>query len=82
MYVKTVLAIISFVILVFGMLPSSISAPAFANKKNTPQDDKNNLTFPGTGARNNPHPSGQAAENTEENCDKHLGDANVPAQCQ
>jgi hypothetical protein len=84
MNTKTVLGVISLTLLVVGLTFASISAPAFANKKNTPQDDKNNPTYPGTGAGNNQNPSDQAFDNAFDNCVKHNlpSSSNLPAQCQ
>ena len=61
--------------------PTSVFAPT-----NNAQDDKNNPTFPGTGAGNNPNPSDRAEDNTDNNCDRHefgiVGNGrNLPAQC-
>jgi hypothetical protein len=61
--------------------PTSVFAPT-----NNAQDDKNQDTFPGTGAGNNPNPSDQASDNTDRNCFRHefgiVGNGqNLPAQC-
>jgi len=66
-------------------LMTSATAPAFAAPNNA-QDDKNNPTFPGTGAGNNPQPPLSAIDNTAENCFEFFIGAkgngtNLPAQC-
>ena len=63
----------------------TLTAPA-ALAANNAQDDKNNPTYPGTGAGNNPQPSSEASQNTADNCSAFLnGDkgngVNMPAQC-
>ncbi len=63
--------------------------PAFALHRvdHLNADDKNNPTFPGTGAGHNPQPSEQALLNALENCAEHVsgekggGSTNLPAQC-
>lgn len=64
------------------MVASSLSATAYAAHKSGHEnaDDKNNPTFPGGGAGNDPpdHANNERAqENTADNCAKHIN----PAQC-
>jgi len=75
--------IISLVVvaLVVAAMMLAMVMPAFAVPGGA-QDDKNNPTYPGTGAGNNPNPSSQAIDNTFENCNKHDESGNgLPAQC-
>ena len=69
------------VALVVAAMMLAMVMPAFAVPGGA-QDDKNNPTFPGTGAGNNPNPSEQAIQNNFENCDKHAESGKgLPAQC-
>ena len=74
------------VALVMAAMMLAMAMPAFAAKGGIANDDKNNPTYPGTGAGHNPHPSEQAAANTGENCVKHEAKGaqpgqGLPAQC-
>ena len=66
-------------ILSLGAYSTAFAVNAFA--QNNGNDDKNNPTFPGSGAgkKFNEH----ASENTAENCAKHSSSqsGNLPAQC-
>ena len=69
--------------LVAGITTTTMVSQAFAEHRpgHTSEDDKNNDTFPGSGAgkKDNEH----ASDNTDANCDKHFDKDNggPPAQC-
>jgi hypothetical protein len=68
------------VALVVGVTTSTIVPQVFADPSFNAQDDKNNPTYPGSGAGKKDNE--KAIDNTDANCFKHfLSDNGAPAQC-